>query len=158
MTSRIEGDPLDQGWRSTTEGSPFSTIDLGPLRKQESTTLLSAFIDPSDQLAESCLGRAAGNPFFLEQLLSTAMENSSASLPDSIQSLVLARLDRLEALDKRALQAASVIGQRFELDALRHLLADETYQCGELIEHNLVRPEGLSASDDKQLHFHPRVF
>ena len=36
MTSRIEGDQLDQSWRSTTGGSPFFSIDLGPLRKEDS--------------------------------------------------------------------------------------------------------------------------
>jgi class 3 adenylate cyclase/tetratricopeptide (TPR) repeat protein len=142
MTSRIEGDPLDQGWRSAAQGSPFSTIDLGPLREQDSVALVSGFIDPSDRLAERCLSRAAGNPLFLEQLLSTARESAAETLPDSIQSLVLARLDRLHASDKRALQAASVIGQRFDLAALRYLLGESGYECRELVEHNLIRPEG----------------
>ena len=30
MTSRVEGDPLGEGWRSSTTGSPLMTIDLGP--------------------------------------------------------------------------------------------------------------------------------
>ena len=140
MTSRIEGDQLDQQWRGSTEGSPFATIDLGPLRKQESIALISGFIDAGDPLAASCLERAAGNPLFLEQLLRTAQEGSTASLPDSIQSLVLARMDRLETEDKRALQAASVIGQRFHADALNHLIG--VRDCGELVKHNLIRVEG----------------
>jgi class 3 adenylate cyclase/tetratricopeptide (TPR) repeat protein len=142
MTSRIEGDQLDQKWRSSTEGSPFITIDLGPLRKQDSIALISKFIDAADPLAESCLERAAGNPLFLEQLLHTAQEGSDASLPDSIQSLVLARMDRLEPDDKKALQAAAVIGQRFQADTLSQLLAKSNYDCGELANHNLIRPEG----------------
>ena len=142
MTSRIEGDQLDQNWRSSTEGSPFITIDLGPLRKQDSIALISEFIDATDPLAESCLERAAGNPLFLEQLLRTAQEGSTASLPDSIQSLVLARIDRFEPEDKKALQAAAVIGQRFHADALSQLLGISNYDCGELANHNLIRPEG----------------
>jgi tetratricopeptide (TPR) repeat protein len=63
-------------------------------------------------------------------------------MPASIQSLVLARMDRLSASDKRALQAASVIGQRFALGALRHVLDDADYACTGLIEHHLARPEG----------------
>ena len=51
MTSRIEGDQLDQSWRSTTDGSPFVSIDLGPLRKQDSITLIGEFIDASDELS-----------------------------------------------------------------------------------------------------------
>jgi tetratricopeptide (TPR) repeat protein len=142
MTSRIDGDQLDQSWRSTTDGSPLITIDLGPLRKQDSMALIGQFIDTSDALAESCLKRASGNPLFLEQLLHNAQEGTNESLPDSIQSLVLARMDRLEPADKRALQAASVIGQRFDADVLRDLLETEDYDCRELVEHNLVRPEG----------------
>jgi class 3 adenylate cyclase/tetratricopeptide (TPR) repeat protein len=140
MTSRIEGDQLDQKWRSHTEGSPFMTIDLGPLRKQDSIALISKFIDAADPLAASCLERAAGNPLFLEQLLRTAQEGSTASLPDSIQSLVLARMDRLEPEDKRALQAAAVIGQRFHAKALDHLIGAS--DCSGLVEHNLIRSEG----------------
>jgi class 3 adenylate cyclase/tetratricopeptide (TPR) repeat protein len=140
MTSRIEGDQLDQNWRSHTEGSPFITIDLGPLRKQDAIALVSEFIDAADPLAASCLARAAGNPLFLEQLLRTAQAGSTASLPDSIQSLVLARMDRLAPADKRALQAAAVIGLRFRADALSHLIGRT--DCSELVEHNLIRPEG----------------
>ena len=144
LTSRIEGDPLDQTWRSRAEGCPFITIDLGPLRKEESSELIGKFMDSTDPLVKSCLERAAGNPLFLEQLLRSAGEGSAETLPDSIQSLVLARMDRLFPIDKRALQAASVIGQRFEVDTLRHLLETPSYDCSALVEHNLVRPEGAA--------------
>ena len=142
MTSRIEGDRLDQKWRSSTEGSPCTTIDLGPLRKQDAIAFIAKFIDSADPLAQSCLERAAGNPLFLEQLLRNAQEGTSESLPDSIQSLVLARMDRLEPEGNRALQAASVIGQRFDGDALCDLLEMDVYDCRKLVEHNVVRPEG----------------
>lgn len=143
MTSRVKGDQLDQSWRTTIDGSPFFTIDLGPLRKQDSIALISEFIDSADPLGERCLERAAGNPFFLEQLLRAAQEGSAESLPDSIQTLVLARMDQLDSENKQALRAAAVIGQHFELDALRHLLDDTAYDCRGLVEHHLVRPEGL---------------
>ena len=142
MTSRIEGDQIDRQWLSSTEGSPFATIELGPLRKQDSIALIGEFIDTRDSFAASCLERAAGNPLFLEQLLSNAKEGTTESLPDSIQSLVLSRMDRLDAEDKRALQAASVMGQRFEADALNFLLGRTDYGVGQLVDHNLVRKEG----------------
>ena len=142
MTSRIEGDQLDQNWRNATDGSPFVAIDLGPLRNEDSIALIGEFIDASDELAASCIERAAGNPLFLEQLLHNAQEGVTESLPDSIQSLVLARMDRLDVEDKRALQAASVIGQRFTSDVLSHLLKTEEYNCGALVAHSLVRPDG----------------
>ncbi|MEJ2176905.1 MAG: adenylate/guanylate cyclase domain-containing protein [Gammaproteobacteria bacterium] len=142
MTSRIEGDQLGQSWRATTEGSPLTTIDLGPLRPQDSIALISEYVDATDALAKVCLKRAAGNPLFLEQLLRTAQEGSAETLPESIQSLVLARLDRLEPQDKQALQAAAVIGQRFDTATLYHLLDTANYDVGVLIEHSLVKPEG----------------
>ena len=86
--------------------------------------------------------RAGGNPLFLEQLLRNAEEYGRDDMPASLQSLVLARMDRLSASDKRALQAASVIGQRFALPALSHLLDQDDYTCAGLLEHHLVRPEG----------------
>lgn len=142
MTSRIDGDRLDREWRSATGGSPLVTIDLGPLRKRDAMALIAGFMDAADPLAASCMQRAAGNPLFLEQLLRTASEGSGESLPDSIQSLVLARLDRLAPADKRALQAASVIGQRFAADLLGHLVGSDDYDCSALLEHNLIRHEG----------------
>ena len=142
MTSRIEGDPFDQAWRSTTGECPLMTIDLNPLRKDDALALASTFIDATKQFALTCVERAEGNPLFLEQLLRNAEERGDREVPASIQSLVLARMDHLSPVDKNALQAASVLGQRFSLDALRHLIENSQYTCGGLIERHLVRPEG----------------
>ncbi len=142
MTSRVEGDPLDQEWRSTTSGSPLMTIDLGPLHEADAMAMAGSFVDATNQIAQRCIERAEGNPLFLEQLLRNAEERGGEDMPASIQSLVLARMDRLSAIDKCALQAASVIGQRFEPDVLNHLLEKENYDCQTLVRHNLVRPEG----------------
>ena len=142
MTSRTEGDPIDPAWRATTGGCPLMTIDLSPLRRDEALKLAGAYIDVTDQFAQDCIERAAGNPLFLEQLLRDAEERGDDDVPASIQSLVLARMDRLAPTDKRALQAASVIGQRFALDVLRHLLDVADYDCSGLRNHLLVRPEG----------------
>ncbi len=144
MTTRIEGDPLDKAWRAATRGAPLMTIDLGPLRDAEAIELAGGFIDATNRYAQNCIARAEGNPLFLEQLLRNAEESEDESVPASIQSLVLARMDRLAASDKQALQAAAVIGQRFALEALRHLIDDAGYDCAELMEHYLVRPEGDS--------------
>ena len=142
MTSRIEGDPLDRRWLSTIGGSSFVTLELGPIREQDSMALIEAFNVKDDALIKSCLDRGAGNPLFLEQLLRNAQAGDAKSIPDSIQSLVLARVDRLQPEDKRALQTASVIGQRFSEGALRHMLGMQEYDCHELIKNNLVRPLG----------------
>ena len=142
MTSRIEGYPLDQAWRAGTGDCPLTTIDLGPLRQQEAQTLADTFNDATDQFVKDCIERAGGNPLFLEQLLRTGETRGEEEVPGSIQSLVLARMDRLLPKHKQALQAASVIGQRFAPDVLRHLLDDSCYDCGGLTDNHLVRPEG----------------
>lgn len=141
MTTRIEGDPLDRAWRATTGEVPLSTVDLGPLRREDALDLAGAYLDASNRLALECVRRAEGNPLFLQQLLLNAEEHGERDIPASIQSLVLARIDRLLPIDKQALQAASVLGQRFTLAALRHLLADPHYRGDRLIERRLVRPE-----------------
>jgi class 3 adenylate cyclase len=115
MTSRIEGDPLDKVWRASAHGSPLMTIDLGPLRAEEARELAGGFIEASNRFAASCIERAEGNPLFLEQLLRNIQESEAANIPPTIQSLVLARMDRLGAHDKQALQAASVVGKRSTL-------------------------------------------
>jgi len=56
-----------------------------------------------------------------------------------VQALALARSDRLAPLDRAALQAASVLGQRFSMAALRHLLQRPDYRCATLVERDLVR-------------------
>ena len=143
LTSRAEGDPLDKTWRAQISESPIVTWDLSPLRKEESLKLATAFIDASDSLAKRCIERAAGNPLFLEQLLLGVEKGSSESVPDSIKSLVLARMDHLPVQDKQALRAAAVLGQRFELEGLRYLIDTPDYGCLDLVEHHLLRPEGV---------------
>jgi class 3 adenylate cyclase/tetratricopeptide (TPR) repeat protein len=142
ITSRIEGDPLDQAWRSGTGGSPLLTIDLGPLRRREAAALAGAYLDAGAEFAKRCVERAAGNPLFLVQLLRHAEESAEVGVPGSVQSLVQARLDQLDPFDKQALQAAAIFGQRFALDALRHVIDSPNYGCAALIEHFLVRPVG----------------
>jgi class 3 adenylate cyclase/tetratricopeptide (TPR) repeat protein len=142
MTSRFEGDPLDESWRSRIAGQPIATIDLGPLQPSEAALLAKSYRDRLGELAQRCIERAAGNPLFLEQLLRHAEESSGGGVPGSIRSLVQARLDRLAWPDKQALQAASVLGQRFTIEAVAALLEQSGCDCTALVRHLLVRPEG----------------
>ena len=141
VTTRIEGDLLDQAWRAETGDAPLMTIDLAALREREALELASGLFEINEGIVRDCITRAEGNPLFLEQLLRNAEESAEEAVPASIQSLVLARMDRLLGPDKMALQAASVIGQRFELAALRHLIEEPGYDCGGLVAHHLVRPD-----------------
>ncbi|MGH6914721.1 MAG: AAA family ATPase, partial [Geminicoccales bacterium] len=79
MTSRIEGDPLDDAWRLRVAGSPLLTVDLGPLRPREAEALAGTYLDAGGELARRCIERAAGNPLFLEQLLLNSEEDTEAA-------------------------------------------------------------------------------
>ncbi len=149
LTTRVEGDPLDERFRADAEHSPLLRIDLAPLRDEEALALAAEVSVEIDGFAQRCIERASGNPLFLEQLLE-GRENGE-HLPETVSSLVLARLDRLPPVDKQALQVASVLGQRFELDVLRALLAAEPpvgdraarqYDAAELRARQLLRAEG----------------
>jgi len=122
LTSRVEGDPLDGAWRSAAVGASLVTLDLAPLSADEGLALASAVTGAAGPLAARCVARAAGNPLFLEQLLRHTGESAEAGVPGSVQSLVQARLDRLDAADKAVLKAASVLGQRFDAGPLAHLI------------------------------------
>jgi class 3 adenylate cyclase/tetratricopeptide (TPR) repeat protein len=142
MTSRLERDPLHEVWGQAITGQPIVTIELDPLQPSEANGLAEAYFDALGELAHRCVERADGNPLFLEQLLRHAEESAEGSVPGSIRSLVQARLDRLALPDKRALQAASILGQRFTAEALAALLDQRDWNCADLVRHLLVRPQG----------------
>lgn len=142
MTTRFAGDPSAGAWRTALHGAPLVSLDLRPLPAEDAMALAAAASAMPADLMCSCVERAEGNPLFLLQLLLNAGETAQSTLPGSIQTLVHARMDRLAPRDKAALQAASVLGQRFSLDALRHLIENPTCDCSVLVEHFLVRPHG----------------
>ncbi len=139
MTTRPEGDPIDPAWRAAAGGVGFATIDLAPLTKVDAAKLAQRYLPTESRDARRCVTRAGANPLFLEQLLLSARGGELERLPSSVQSVVLARIDRLDPPDRRIIQAASVLGQRFALDAVAHLLDVPVASCDALVRHNLVR-------------------
>jgi hypothetical protein len=112
-------------------------IALAPLSDSETTALVSELLgsDPSvGEVATMIAEKAAGNPFFAEEIVRDLAErgvlrgNRSAyestadaaevSVPASLQATIAARIDRLDAKAKRTLSAAAVLGARFTLDLL----------------------------------------
>ncbi len=142
VTTRPEADPLTPAWRSRIGSrTNMLTLDLRPLRDTEASELARAFGLNDEAAIQALVQRADGNALFLEQLLHATV-GEQESVPGSIQSLVLSRLDRLRAADRRAIQAASVLGQCFSLPVLRNLIDDPDYACEALLAENLVRPIG----------------
>jgi class 3 adenylate cyclase len=116
------------------------TIALAPLSDSETTALISALLgaDPSNgALGEKIADRAAGNPFFAEEMVRdlaergvlhgqpgaylSAAEVGEVNVPITLQATIAARIDRLDAQAKRTLSAAAVLGARFTLDLLTAL-------------------------------------
>ena len=116
------------------------TIALGPLSEPETAALVSELLglDPSvGVLGQKIAERAAGNPFFAEEIVRklaergalrgergaylSAAEVGEVSVPVTLQAAIAARIDRLDPKAKRTLSAAAVLGARFTLDLLETL-------------------------------------
>lgn len=151
LTSRADGDPVDRHWRSSLKGSPITTFDLGLLPAEDARTVARAFPECDETTVETCINRAGGNPLFLEQLLLDANQSAAQEVPGSIQSLVQARMDRLETVDKDALQAVSVIGMRAPLDMVRALTDTPSYDMERLFSHHLLSRDGEDCLFDHAL-------
>lgn len=144
-TARSDGDPLDAAWRAATGSSTSLTLDLGPLRRPEACALAEQMGNPaSDPLTEGCIERAGGNPLFLEQLLRVGPTPAAGAeaLPATVQSVVIARLDRLPPAVRRTLRVASVLGQRFVVAALEQGLGEPLADARSA--QGLLRVEGDS--------------
>lgn len=142
MTSRVEGDQLDDSWRGRVPNPGFVTLDLSPLRSREANALAEDISNSDESFVRLCIERSEGNPLFLEELLRTEPGIEDVNLPDSIQTLVQSRMDRLPEKDRAAIQAASVIGQRFTQELVQFLVNDSAYECKALLTHHLLRVEG----------------
>jgi predicted ATPase len=140
LTTRPEPETVGPAWRAASGGCPLLTLDLAPLTQAEARELAGTYPCEDDALVASCVQRAEGNPLFLDQLMRNA-QSGDRTLPSSIQSIVLARLDRLDPGDRQALQAASILGQRFTLEAVQSLTSIAC-SCEEMVARGLVRPEG----------------
>src|SRR5690606_5020545 len=95
---------------------------LAPLSPRAGEMLVRQVLGPVDPgVIASLVARADGNPFFLEELLRAGGGDGSA-LPDSVLSVVQARLRALDDESRRLLRAASVFDGAFAPAAVAHLL------------------------------------
>jgi len=91
------------------------TIHLGVLTKKASEKLVREVLGPdiASALLQTIVERAAGNAFYLEELIRAVAEGKGETLPETIVAMAAARLDRLDPEARRVLRAASVFGQVF---------------------------------------------
>jgi class 3 adenylate cyclase/DNA-binding winged helix-turn-helix (wHTH) protein/tetratricopeptide (TPR) repeat protein len=115
------------GYRPPWVDKSYTTqVALPPLTPPDSWRLVQAVLPAAVQatpLVSQVLAKAAGNPFFLEELALTVVEQgvgvSSATVPDTVQAVLTARIDRLPASAKHLLQAAAVMGMEVPLPLLQ---------------------------------------
>ena len=141
LTSRIDASPVAARWVAALLNAVTTTMELHPLSRNETLMLAQSLLETESGGADAMAVRSEGNPLFLEQLVRNASD-SAGNLPGTIQGLVLARVDRLDAKDREALQSASVIGQEFSLEALLAVMMVQDHDMTPLIRHKLVKPHG----------------
>ncbi len=118
----------------TSTAGDASILDLVPLTRDASTAALLRATEDSPLLPhqlDALTTRAEGNPLFLTELLRVVLDSEStgiandAALPDTIDALVTAQIDRLPPARRRLLRYAAVLGRTFSLRDLEALLADD---------------------------------
>lgn len=103
------------------EKSYATQISLSRLNDQESREVVRAVLQQAetpDSLVGAVLDKAEGNPLFLEELARSVLEHPDVTVPDTIQGVLMARIDRLPEDHKRLLQTASVLGRELPLPLL----------------------------------------
>jgi class 3 adenylate cyclase/tetratricopeptide (TPR) repeat protein len=104
-----------------------TAIELEPLGELESEELVDALMtddDLTDADRRLVLDKTEGNPLFLEETVRMLSEEGAAGIgriPDTLQALIAARIDRLAPEAKALLQRAAVIGRVFWEGALERL-------------------------------------
>src|SRR6266540_3126517 len=118
-----------------------TAVRLEPLAPEESVELARGFLGvtelPAD-LERLVTARAAGNPFFIEELLQALVELGSLAvvegkavlakvevdIPDTVQGTILARVDRLDLRTRSVLQHAAVLGRGSTTELLEAVVGD----------------------------------
>jgi len=134
-----------------------TTIWLEPLQPAETSRLVDELlaVELPATLRDLLVERAEGNPFFVEELLGALLDAGvlerrngglrigeipdAFSVPDSVQAVLAARIDRLPSMEKAALQAASVVGRIFWRGPVVHLLDGGEPDLALLEERDFIR-------------------
>ena len=126
----------------------FHRVELGHLSPAETREFLQnrmPLAPPSPALEELILTKVYGNPFYIESIVDSLAEQGhlrslpgggfqlvhsleEITVPDSIQDVILGRIDRLDETSKTVLRVASVIGRVFTLEALSVLMPETISQ------------------------------
>lgn len=138
------------------ERSYFTRIVPTTLSAEDSARMAAAVLATDalpDELRRAIAGKAEGNPFYVEELAKSLEESGALRLvdgrlmlagataelviPDTIQDVIAARIDRLAEAPKRALQVAAVVGREFT-QRLVDRLADVRARTGDCLRELAV--------------------
>jgi len=122
-------------------GAGLTELTLNPLSEADSRQLVSNLLEIEslpDHIRSVILKKAEGNPFFVEEVIRMLIDRGAivrkdqgwvagkeienVDIPDNLQGLLLARIDRLPEDVKRTLRVASVIGRQFSVKVLEQVL------------------------------------
>jgi len=145
--------------------SYYHRLGLTQLTLKSSTELVEALLEEGrvdEDLRNLILGKTGGNPLFVEELTHNLLDTgaigksdgtyvltkkvSDIEVPDSLQAVIAARIDRLEETLKHVLQVASVIGREFAFRVLRVIL-----EMKEELRQHLGNLQGLEFIYEKAL-------
>jgi class 3 adenylate cyclase len=149
------------------------SIALAPLSDSETAALVSELLgdDPFvDTLGQKIAERAAGNPFFAEEMVRDLAERgvlrgtrgayvsragvAEVRMPATVQATIAARIDRLAPLAKRTLSAAAVVGSRFDPGLLETLGIEPSVE--DLVAAELVDQVRFTGAPEYVFH-HPLI-
>ena len=127
------------------ERTYYSRLALSHLPPEESTSMAEAVLQVaslSEEVRQLVTTKAEGNPFYIEEVARSLVEsgvlrktngtysvggtNEQVRIPDTVQEVILSRIDRLEPQAKEAIQLASVIGREFTVRLLDRISGLET--------------------------------
>jgi class 3 adenylate cyclase/tetratricopeptide (TPR) repeat protein len=119
-----------------------SQLALRPLTRSASKRIVASILGSDLAETTAIATRGEGNPFFLEELARAARDQSGgeadAGVPETVQQVLAARIDRLSADQKAAIQLAAVLGREFSLD-----LAEQVWDGAVPLEAQMQELKGL---------------
>ena len=109
--------------------APITMLELRPLSLEATIAIIEAATEDAPLRShdvEEIARRSSGNTLFLFQLIDAVRETgTTASLPDSIEALVAADVDRLAPTDRTILRYAAVLGTTFDPELLASAVAGD---------------------------------
>jgi len=140
------------GPRPDSDGSV--TLVIEPLGPVDAEVFIYADTDDAPlapHIAGAVVARGGGNPLFLRHLAATARTaRGTLDLPDTIETVVAARIDRLAPAAREVLRAAAVVGMSVDPDILGELLDEDAARALEYLGEFL-------SSDGGELRFRQAV-